>query len=65
VVLQGTIGVDGMIRDLSVVSGPKVLQQAALDAVAQWRYKPYTLNGEPVAVATTINVVFNLGGHQQ
>jgi peptidyl-prolyl cis-trans isomerase A (cyclophilin A) len=44
----------------SVVSGPDMLQQAALDAVRQWRYKPYLLNGEPVEVRTTINIIFTL-----
>jgi protein TonB len=36
------------------------LQQAAIDAVRQWRYKPYLLNGEPVEVETTIEVEFKL-----
>ena len=44
-----------------VLTGPSLLQQAALDAVRSWRYKPYLLNGEPVEVGTTINVVFSLG----
>jgi protein TonB len=44
-----------------VVSGPDLLQQAALDAVKQWRYRPYLLNGEPVEVRTTINIIFTLG----
>jgi protein TonB len=39
-----------------------MLQQAAIDAVRQWRYKPYVLNGEPVEVDTTINVNFELQG---
>jgi protein TonB len=39
-----------------------MLYQAAIDAVRQWRYKPYMLNGEPVEVGTTINVVFTLNG---
>ena len=43
-----------------MVSGPDMLQQAALDAVRQWRYKPYLLNGEPVEVRTTINIIFTL-----
>jgi protein TonB len=39
-----------------------MLTGAALDAVKQWRYKPYYLNGEPVDVDTTVNVVFTLAG---
>jgi periplasmic protein TonB len=61
VVLQATIAKDGTIQNLRVINGPPMLQQAALDAVRSWRYKPYLLNGEPVEVETTINVVFNLG----
>ena len=45
-----------------MVNGPAMLQQAALDAVRQWRYRPYLLNNEPVEVETTINVIFTLGG---
>jgi protein TonB len=62
VVLQATISKEGTITNLRVVSGNAMLQSAALDAVKQWRYRPYMLNGEPVEVDTTINVVFNLGG---
>jgi protein TonB len=61
VVLQATIAKDGAIQNLRVINGPPMLQQAAIDAVRSWRYKPYLLNGEPVEVETTINVVFNLG----
>jgi periplasmic protein TonB len=61
VVLQATISKAGLIQNLRVISGPTMLQQAALDAVRSWRYKPYLLNGEPVEVETTINVVFSLG----
>jgi protein TonB len=61
VVLQATISKSGMIENLRVIGGPTMLQQAAMDAVRSWRYKPYLLNGEPVEVETTINVVFNLG----
>ena len=60
VVLSATIAKDGTIANLRVMSGPAMLQQAALDAVSQWRYRPYLLNGEPVAVDTTVNVVFTL-----
>lgn len=61
VVLQAIISKTGTIENLRVVSGPPILQQAALDAVKQWRYRPYELNGQPVEVETTINVVFILG----
>src|SRR5664280_2940587 len=62
VVLHALIGKDGSIQDLSVVSGHPMLIQAAMDAVKQWRYKPYLLNGEPVLMETTINVNFELSG---
>jgi protein TonB len=62
VVLQATISKAGTIENLHVVSGPPMLQQAAMDAVRSWRYKPYLLNGDPVEVETQVNVVFNLGG---
>jgi periplasmic protein TonB len=61
VVLQATISKTGSIKNLRVISGPPMLRQAALDAVQTWRYRPYLLNGDPVEVETTINVVFNLG----
>jgi TonB family protein len=61
VVVQAMIGKDGRIYDTQVVSSPDdSLSQAAIDAVRQWRYLPYTLNGEPVPVKTTINVGFTL-----
>ena len=62
VVLAATIAKDGTIANLRVVSGPAVLQQAALEAVRQWLYRPYLLNGEPVEVETSVNVIFTLGG---
>jgi len=61
VILQATISKSGTIENLRVLSGPQMLQQAALNAVAQWRYRPYLLNGDPVEVETTINVNFVLG----
>lgn len=60
VVLQATISKAGTIENLRVASGPAMLQQAALDAVQHWLYRPYLLNGQPVEVETTINVVFSL-----
>jgi protein TonB len=61
VVLHATIAKNGTIKDLHVVSGSPMLQQAAIDAVRTWRYKPYQLSNEPVEVDTTISVVFTLG----
>jgi len=60
-VLQAMISKSGTIENLRVVSGPALLQQAALDAVKSWRYRPYLLNNLPVEVETTVNVVFTLG----
>lgn len=60
VVIQATIGKDGRISDAHAVSGPSALRQAAVDAVKNWVYKPYLLNGEAVEVDTTINIVFSL-----
>jgi len=62
VVLQALIGTDGTIENLHVVSGHPMLTDAALQAVKQWQYKTYYLNGNPVEVETTINVNFTLAG---
>ncbi|MGA2048235.1 MAG: TonB family protein [Terracidiphilus sp.] len=59
VVLQATIDKSGVLENIRVASGPAMLQQSALDAVKSWRYKPYMLDGKPVEVDTTLNVVFN------
>jgi periplasmic protein TonB len=61
IVLQATISKSGTIENLRVVSGPPMLRQAAIDAVKQWRYRPYVLDGQTVEVETTVNVVFALG----
>ena len=58
--LQAIISRDGAIRDLQLISGPPLLVQVAFEAVRQWRYKPTLLNGEPVEVATEIDVTFTL-----
>jgi protein TonB len=62
VVLRAVIGKDGSIQNLSLVSGHPMLAPAAIDAVKQWKYKPYLLNGEPVEVDTEIQVNFTLAG---
>jgi TonB family protein len=62
VLLRAIISKTGDIEDLKVVSGPKELTESAIDAVKQWKYKPYLLNGEPVEVDTTITVNYMLEG---
>jgi protein TonB len=62
VVLQAVIGKDGSIQNLRAVSGHPMLIQSAIDAVRQWKYKPYFLNGEPVEVDTQVTVNFTLAG---
>ncbi|HZB88666.1 MAG TPA: M56 family metallopeptidase [Terracidiphilus sp.] len=61
VVLDAVIGKDGKMQDLKVRSGPQMLRQSSLDAVQQWEYEPYLLNGNAVEVTTTINVTYSLG----
>lgn len=60
VALAAIIGKDGAIENLRIVSGPSALQQSALDAVRQWRYQPFLLNGDPIQVKTTIKVMYTL-----
>lgn len=62
VVVQAVISTNGRIENLHVVSGPPMLQRAALEAIERAQYRPFMLNGEPVAVETTISVVFRMGG---
>lgn len=58
VVLKATITKQGTIEGVQVVSGPKILAPAAVDAVKTWKYRPYLLDGQPVSVETSISVVF-------
>jgi len=58
VVMQAVINKDGTIGHLRVIEGDPALRNAALDAVSKWRYKPYTVNGQPVDVSTTVAVDF-------
>ena len=60
VVMEAVISKEGSIESLRVVTGHPLLNQAALDAVKQWKYRPTLLNGEPVEVITTVTVMFNL-----
>jgi protein TonB len=62
VLLQAEISKDGTIENLRLISGHPMLAPAAIEAVKQWKYKPYILNGEPVEVDTQITVIFSLSG---
>jgi protein TonB len=62
VVLQAIIGKSGTIENLQVLNGHPMLVRSAIDAVRQWRYRPYFLNGEAVEVKTQITVNFILSG---
>ena len=62
VLLAAEISKDGTIENLHLISGHPMLAPAAIEAVKQWKYKPYILNGEPVEVETQITVNFTLSG---
>jgi protein TonB len=63
VILQAVISKQGSIENLKVLTGHPMLTQAAIEAVSQWRYRPYILNNEPVEVETQITVNFSLAGN--
>ena len=60
VVLEANISKEGKITNVKTVSGDAVLARAAADAVRQWKYKPYVLNGEAVGIQTEVTVKFTL-----
>jgi len=60
VILEAIIDKDGNVRDAKVVKGVALLDDAALDAVRQWRYSPTTLNNVPIEVAMSVTVIFTL-----
>jgi periplasmic protein TonB len=62
VLLQAEISKSGDIQNLRLISGHPMLAPAAIEAVKQWKYKPYLLNGEPVEVETQVQVNFTLSG---
>jgi periplasmic protein TonB len=61
VVVDAVIGKDGRIASLRALSGSPLLIPSALEAIRHARYRPWTLNGQPVEVETTIHIVFSLG----
>jgi periplasmic protein TonB len=58
VVLQVLIGRDGTVQDAKFLQGSLVFAKAAIDAVTQWRFKPYSLNGRAVSVQSSITLNF-------
>ncbi len=62
VILQAQISKTGDIENLQLISGHPMLAPAAIEAVKQWKYRPYLLNGEPVEVETQVQVNFTLAG---
>jgi len=58
--LKVEISKDGDVTDLILISGDPLLAPAAVEAVKQWKYKPYLLNGQPVGVETQVSVAFQL-----
>ena len=60
VVIHAIIDREGILQDIEVLSGPQQLRAAAVEAVRQWRYQPYQLDGYTVEVETTITIIFDL-----
>ncbi len=58
VTLQATVAKDGSVSNVKVISGPASLARAASDAVRQWKYRPFLLNGDPVEAQTTVKINF-------
>ena len=63
VVIAVIIGRDGNVQSERMVSGDPLLAPAAMDAVKQWKYRPYVMNRTPVEVETQVTVNFTLSGH--
>jgi protein TonB len=60
VVLDVQIGGDGAVKNIAVVEGDPELADAAVEAVRQWRYRPYTVDGKPVEMQTRVTIRFTL-----
>jgi len=58
VVVEATIGTDGSVKSAKAVSGHALLRDAASSAVKQWRYKPATLNGQPIETSVQVTIKF-------
>jgi protein TonB len=63
VILHAVISPQGKVTSLTVISGPELLRKAVTDAVWQWKYKPYLVQGKPVEVETSIMINIDLAGN--
>jgi len=61
VTFHAIVSKTGAVEALNVIDGPAMLGQSSMEAVRQWKYKPFLLNGEPVRVETTITVNYTIG----
>ena len=61
VILQVLIARDGSVEDAKFMQGSLAFARAATDAVKQWRFKPYKLNGRPVSTRTVLTLTFKPG----
>jgi periplasmic protein TonB len=59
IVLRITISKTGYVENARVISGPAMAQQAALDSVRHWEYKPYIVNGKPVEFSTRVSIAMS------
>jgi protein TonB len=60
VILEAVIGEDGTVQNVRVLRSKPLLDDAAVEAVRQWRFTPTLLNGQPVPVVMTVTVAFTL-----
>lgn len=58
--IDALIDADGRVTTMKIISGPALLQQSAMDALRQWKYRPATLNGAPVSMHLTVTLQFRL-----
>jgi protein TonB len=64
VILEARIGADGGVEDARVLRSIPLLDEAALDAVKQWKFQPTLLNGQPVPIVMTLTINFTLPDQQ-
>jgi protein TonB len=60
IILEAQVDIRGIVKTVSVLRGHPLFEDAAVQAVKQWRYKPLLLNGEPTEFILTVTVAFNL-----